>query len=148
MARSTMSSAPPPQSDALRNGGALESESTTGLLRRLGEDLATLLRKELALASSEISQTVTDAQRGIASVAMGGAVLFAGLIFLLLAATAALAQVVETWLAALIVGGVVAVIGYAMLAAGKRKLKPSALKLERTQQSLREDTELLHRRTQ
>lgn len=146
MARSTSyippSSTMPPPSDVVH-----ETETTGGLLRRLGEDLATLLRKELALATSEISQSVTEARRGVSGIATGGAVLFAGFLILLLAATAALAEVMEAWLAGLIVGGIVAIIGYAMLAAGRKKLSAGSLKPERTQESLRQDSELLRRRT-
>lgn len=147
MARNSSTSPPPTQGNG-RPSTAFEADSTVGLLRRLGDDLSTLLRKELGLATAEISQAVEGAQKGLMSVATGGAVLFAGFLFLLLAGTAALAKVVEMWAAALIVGAIVAVVGYVMVSAGKKKLKPSTFKLDRTQDALREDAELLHRSSQ
>lgn len=122
--------------------------STTGLLRRLGDDLASLLRKELALATSEVSRSVQDAKQGVAGIATGGAVLFAGFLILLLALTVALAQVMEAWLAGLIVGGIVCIIGFVMLNAGRKKMSATSMKPERTQQSLKQDSELLRRRVQ
>jgi Putative Actinobacterial Holin-X, holin superfamily III len=130
------------------NGSALEHESTGSLFRRLGEDFAALLRKEMALATSEVSRAITDIQTAIASVATGAAVLFAGFFVLLLAAAAALAQVMPAWLAGLIVGGAVVIIGFVMLSAGRKKLQSSTLKPERTQESVREDAEMLRRKMQ
>jgi len=151
MARST----PNPPSSSPPDGGFGASEARNGngssavsLLRRLVDDLSTLVRKELALATAEISQSLHSVQKGVASVAVGGAVCFAGFLFLLVAATAALAQTMDTWLAALIVGAIVAIVGYAMLAAGKKKLEQSDLKLKRTQESLHQDRELIKGRTQ
>jgi uncharacterized membrane protein YqjE len=151
MARST----PNPPSSSAPDGGFGASEAGNGngssavtLLRRLVDDLSTLVRKELALATAEISQSLHSVQKGVASVAVGGAVCFAGFLFLLVAATAALAQTMDTWLAALIVGAIVAIVGYSMLAAGKKKLEQSDLKLKRTQESLHQDRELIKGRTQ
>ena len=42
------------------------------------------------------------------------------------------------WLAPLIVGVIVSVVGWAILVAGKKKMEPSNLRPERTQRSLRE----------
>jgi hypothetical protein len=124
----------------------MDSESPVGLLRRLADDVTNLLRKELALATSEVSQTVETTRSGLVSLAAGGGVLFAGLLFLLGAATAALAQVMDLWLAALIVGAVVTLIGWIMVASGKKKMKPDRMKLERTRDSLRDDAHLMSRR--
>jgi len=78
--------------------------------------------------------------------ATGGAVLFAGILVLLQGAVFALAHIVSDWLAALIVGAAVPVIGFVMIQSGKKKLTPSALKPVRTQDSLRKDKEMVERR--
>ena len=83
------------------------------------------LRKELALVTAEISTTVRDAKRGVAAVATGAAVLFAGFLLLLGALTAGLAQAMPVWLSSLIVGVVTVIVGYVLLAAGKKKVKPA-----------------------
>jgi hypothetical protein len=66
-----------------------------------------------------------------------------GAFFLLLAAVYGLSNVVEPWLAALIVGGVVTLIGVIMLASGRRKLEPAAVAPRRTAAALRKDTEMI-----
>ncbi|MDB6012210.1 MAG: hypothetical protein JWL65_4460 [Gammaproteobacteria bacterium] len=123
-----------------------EPESTMGLLRRLMDELSTLLRQEVSLARAEFAESLSAAKTGVASIATGGAVLFAALLVLLETAILALAQVMVPWLAALIVGVIVGIAGYLMLQAGRKKLGPSALKPTRTQESLRRDAEVLGRR--
>ena len=71
----------------------------------------------------------------------------AGVSALLAAAILALAKVVEPWLAAAIVGIAISVIGFVLLQAARSKLRPSALKPERTSESLRRDAQVVARRT-
>jgi hypothetical protein len=54
-----------------------------------------------------------------------------------------LSNVVEPWLAALIVGGVVTLVGAILLASGRRKLEPRNMVPSRTTESLRRDTEVV-----
>jgi xanthine/uracil permease len=77
---------------------------------------------------------------------MGGAVAFAGFLVLLEALVLGLSERLAPWLAALIVGVVVAIIGYIMLHTGRKRLEPAVLKPRHTQESLRRDQELLERR--
>jgi membrane glycosyltransferase len=123
-----------------------EPQSTVGLLRKLMDELSTLLRQELSLARAEVADSLSAAKTGVASIAAGGAVLFAALLVILETAILALAQVMVAWLAALIVGVIVGIAGYVMLHAGRKKLEPSALKPTQTQESLRRDAEILGRR--
>lgn len=127
----------------LRSVGSPEYESTPSLLRRLVDDVGTLFAQEISLLKAETTRSIGDMKAAAVSMAMGGAVAFVGLIFLLLAAVYGLSNVVEPWLAALIVGGVVTLIGIIMLATGRRKLEPSAIAPRRTAESLRKDTEML-----
>jgi uncharacterized membrane protein len=116
--------------------------SVPQLLRRLVDDTATLVRKELALATSEISKSVNDAKAGAVSMVAGGAVLYLGIMFLLAAATLALALFMRGWAAALIVGGVVTLVGVVMVLGGKKKMEPD---LRRTGESLRKDRDMIER---
>jgi hypothetical protein len=124
-----------------RSTRPLEDESAPGLLGRLIEDVTGLFRNELALARAETMEAAHTAKAGIGAVATGGAVALLGGMALVAAAVLGLANVMEAWLAALIVGGVLAIVGYAMINAGKKRLEPSNFKLERTQESLRRDKE-------
>jgi len=125
----------------MRRTRPLEDESAPGLLGRLIEDVTSLLRNEMALARAETMEAAQTAKRGVGAVATGGAIALLGGIALVAAAVLGLATVVAAWLAALIVGVVLAVIGYAMLNAGRKRLEPSNFTLDRTQESLRRDKE-------
>lgn len=124
-----------------------EAESTGGLLSRLMSELATLFRKEVALAKAELTQAAAQTKRGVMAMAMGGAVLFAGAAVLLAAIVMLLAQVMAAWLAALLVGALLAIVGLVMLQSGKKQFNPAGLKPERTQESLRKDKDVITRRS-
>lgn len=110
-----------------------------GLFADLFRETATLIRTEVELAKTELTAKAGEAAGGAAFVAAGGLVAFLGAIFLLAAATLALAQVVAPWLAALIVGGVVTAIGVVLMLMGRNRLQPRNLQPERTLETLRED---------
>lgn len=135
------SAVPAPGSDDDR-----ESQSAFGLLRRLTDELTTLLRQELALATAEIFRSMRVLLAGAASVAVGGAVLFSGLLAMLAAAVLGLATVLQPWLAALVIGAAIACIGVILVLAGVRSLDPSTLKPARTAESLRRDKDVITRR--
>ena len=115
--------------------------SVGGLLRQLTHEVPSLITKELALAKAELSESIRATKAGAASVATGGAVLLGGFIVLLMSAVYGLSEVMEPWLAALIVGGVVVVIGLIMVSAGKKKFEASSFKPERTMNSVNKDKE-------
>lgn len=123
----------------------IRGASTLTLLRRLMDELTTLLRQEMALATSELIGSLGRLTAGIVSIATGGAVLFSGFLVLLAAAVLGLTNVVEPWLAALIVGGVVTIVGVVMVLAGRKAVDPSMLKPRRSAESLRKDKDVLTR---
>src|SRR5262245_65220228 len=126
-----------------RSVDARDYDSTPSLLRRLADDVGMLLAQEVALLKAETARSIGDLKASTASIAIGGAVAFMGGFFLLLAAVYGLSSVVQPWLAALIVGGVVTLIGLIMLAAGRRKLEPAAVAPRRTAAALRKDAEMI-----
>lgn len=128
------------------SNGDRKSQSAFGLLRRLTDELATLLHQELALATAEVFRSMRVMLAAAASLAVGGAVLFTGLLAMLAAAVLGLATVLHAWLAALIIGAAVTVIGITLVSVGIRALDPSALKPSRTAESLRKDRDVLTRR--
>jgi hypothetical protein len=132
---------PGPSSDDER-----EAQSAFGLLRRLTDELTTLLRQELALASAEVSRSMRSMLGGAASLAAGGAVLFTGILAMLAAAVLALATVLQAWLAALVIGAAVTVIGIVLVSVGIRSIDPATLKPVRTAESLRRDKNVITRR--
>jgi hypothetical protein len=123
-----------------------ESQSSFALLRRLTDELSTLLRQELALATAEISRSMRVMLAGATSLAVGGAVLYTGLLAMLAAAVLGLATVLRPWLAALVIGAAVTAIGIVLVSIGVRSLDPSTLKPSRTAESLRRDKDVITRR--
>jgi len=123
-----------------------ETESTVSLVRRLMDETTTLFRQEIALATREISGSLLTFLSAVASVAAGGALLFAGLLVLLAAAVLGLSTVMRPWLAALSVGVIACVIGYVIVHFGRKALKPSALVPTRSAESLRHDKDVLARK--
>lgn len=117
------------------------------LLKQLMREVPALLTNEIALAKSEMRENMQQTKAGLASVATGGAVLLGGFIILLLAAVYALGNVVAPWLAALIVGAVATLVGFAMVQAGKKKFQSESLRPDRTMNSLHKDKETIRGRT-
>lgn len=122
------------------------SQSAMDLLRRLTDELATLLRQELVLASAEVTRAMRLLLASAGALAVGGAVLFAGILAMLAAAVLGLATVLQPWLAALVIGAAVAVIGITLLSVSIRSLDPATLKPARTTESLRKDRDVITRR--
>jgi hypothetical protein len=110
-----------------------------GLLSDLARQFTLLLRQEMALARAEIVGKVGQLGSASALVAAGGLIAFAGLLYLLAAATLGLGTVVEMWLAALIVGAVVVVLGVGVALIGRARIQASNLAPLRTVRSLKDD---------
>jgi uncharacterized membrane protein YqjE len=122
------------------------SQSVAALLQRLTRELGMLLRNELALASAELTQALRKTLTAVIMAALGGAVLFAGLLALLAAAVLGLSQVMTAWMAALTIGGIVCVVGAVSLAIGSRSLRTQNLKPQRVSRSLSKDKEVITRK--
>lgn len=125
-------------------------KSLVALLADLTRDTVELVRQEIALARAELSEKVSTAQGALSSMAIGAAVLLAGLFLLLQAAVQGLALVLPPdlaqWLSPLLIGIAVIVIGWVMLRAGRSKLDPGNLAPHRTMESLRRDKAVVQER--
>lgn len=126
-------------------------KSLATLLSDLSRETVDLIQKEIALAKAEMSQKVASAQTAVVSMAAGGAVAFAGLILLLIGVANIVAMILPEnlapWLAPLLVGLVVALVGYGMIKGGKSKLDAESLKPQRTIDSLQADKAVLQEKT-
>ncbi len=118
-----------------------DDRSLGELFASLSRDTTTLVRKEIELAKTELSEKAAKALRNVASLAVGGLVAYAALILILAAVAIGLAQVMEPWLAVLIVGLVVAVIGLVLVSKGISALKNMSFVPEKTIETLKEDKE-------
>lgn len=125
-----------------------DERSVGSLISDLFQKSALLVRKEIQLGKAEMNEKVSQIGTGVGSLAVGGAIAFAGFLVLLAAASLGLAAAWEPaqthpWLAPLIIGGVVALIGLMMLSKGRKNLKPENLTPRRTMESVRRDKEFV-----
>jgi len=124
-----------------------DNRGLIALFSDLFRETSKLVHQEAQLAKAEMSEKVSEVGKGIAAIAIGGAIIFAGFIVLLFAASNGLAMFLPEehamWLAPLIVGLAVIVLGFIALAMGKHELSASNLQPSRTVESLRRDTELV-----
>lgn len=118
-----------------------DERSLGDLFAELSRETSTLMRQEIALAKTELSQKATNAAKDIAYIAAGGAIAYIGAIVLAFAAVYALAELIWPWLAALIVGAVIAGIGAYLAQRGIKKLKQMSFVPQQTVESLKEDKE-------
>src|SRR5215207_136232 len=110
------------------------------LFSDLTRETSTLLRREVQLAKAELTQSATEAMRGIGVLAAGGAAAYAGLLFVLLAVVFGLITAgLEPWLAALIVGLVVVATGAVLVLRAREALKPANLAPQQTVETLKAD---------
>ncbi len=112
------------------------SPSVAALLRGLFDDAGALARTEIELVRTETRANLRSAQHAVGAMATGAAVLHAGLLALVACAVIALDRYMERWLAALIVGGALTVIGLIMMLSAKRKISADLLKPEHTLNTL------------
>jgi xanthine/uracil permease len=119
-----------------------DERSLGDLFSDLSRETTTLVRKEVQLAKAELTQSATEAARGIGMLVAGGAVAYAGLLFLLLAIVFGLIEAGwDAWLSALVVGLVVVAIGAVLVLRARESLKPANLAPQKTVETLKEDAE-------
>jgi predicted phage tail protein len=127
-------------------------KSLPTLFSDLTREMVDLVRQEIALGRAEVSQKISTAQAALTSLAIGAAIILAGLFLILQAVVRGLAMVLPPemapWLAPLIVGAVVAIIGYVMLKGGSAKLNADNLMPHRTMESLQRDKGLAKEKVQ
>ena len=120
-----------------------ETRGLTDLIAQLGGDLAALVRKESELVRAEVSENLNAAGKAVADVAAGGLLLVAALLVLLQALVLALSKLMDPIWASLLVGLVVAGVGYLLVRTGMKAISLSGLKPDRTARQLKKDAELM-----
>jgi hypothetical protein len=146
--------APPPHAD---------DRSLGDLLSELASETTTLVKQEIALAKTEIREEVTaatneakTAAKNVGFIAAGGAVAYTGLIAIVIGLGWLLGEILggAEWLGILLVGLIVAAVGYALVKKGLTTLrheldalKNTDLTPERTIKTLKEDKEWLKHET-
>ena len=128
---------------------ALRQERSIGeLFGQLTQDLSLLVRQETQLAKTEIQEKISRASRDLVALAAGGIVALIGGFALAAAIILLLVDPVglEPWVAALVVGVLLAGGGYVMLQKGLRDLKTMDPAPRRTVESVKEDIQAIKER--
>lgn len=122
------------------------SEPSLGqLFSDLSRQASTLVREEVALAKTEMSQIATEAGSYLGYLVVGGLIAYAGLLALMAGVIILLGRAIDPWIAALLVGLLTAAIGGAMAKHGMDQLKRMDFTPDETIESLKEDKEWLKR---
>ena len=116
-----------------------DDRSLGELFSELAQETTTLVRHEVNLAKIEMSEKASRAGKHVGFLAAGGAVAYAGLLAIIAGVIFLLNAVMPLWLAALLVGLVVAVVGYFLVRRGLDALKREDFVPRETMETLKED---------
>lgn len=121
-----------------------DDRSLGDLFADLSRETTTLVRQEINLAKTEMTQKATRAGKDAGFLVAGGAVVYAGVLAILAAIILALGQAgVPWWLSALIVGVVVAGIGYVLIRRGLDNLKHEDMAPRQTIDTIKGDIDAI-----
>jgi hypothetical protein len=118
-----------------------EDRSLGELFAELASDTSTLVRQEVALAKTELTQNATRVGTHVGSLVVGGAVGYAAFLSVMAAAIIGLGRVIPVWVAALVVGVVVAVVAWWLISSALRALRETDVVPRRTVETLKEDAQ-------
>ena len=128
-----------------------DDRSLGQLLKELTHESSILLRQEVDLAKTEMSEKASRVGANLGSLAIGGGVALLGALALLAFAIYGLQALlrqfmdpdIAVWLAPLLIGVVLAVVGYSLIKKALETLKRESIAPQRTTQSLQENKEWL-----
>ena len=127
-----------------------EESSIVYLLKKLRDDTTTLVRDEISLAKTEISEKIASISRNVGYLAVGALVAYAAVILFLqgiglllrdLFISGGMNQASASLLGFLIVGGVIGIIGALLIVKALNTLKNEPVAPTKTAETLREDKE-------
>jgi hypothetical protein len=126
-----------------RQANTSDQRSLGELFSDLSQKASLLARQEVQLAKLEMQQKAKEASREITTIVVGGFLANAALLAFTAALIIGLGQVMDLWLAALIVSALFALIAALLIAKGIAALKAMNPVPEQTLTTLREDKEWL-----
>jgi hypothetical protein len=116
------------------------SEKPLGeLFSDLASDMSNLVRQEVELAKVEVGQKAKHIGRNIGYLVVGGAIAYAALLAVIAAIILLLDNVMPSWGASLLVGVVVAGIGWLLIGKAVSALQQTDVTPRETVETLKED---------
>ena len=119
----------------------IEERPLGELFSDLVNETTTLVKNEVALAKVELTQKATKVGRNIGSLVIGGAIGYAALLAICAAAILLLSTVMPAWLAAVIVGVIIAAVSWMLISKAITTLRNMELKPQETVESIKEDAQ-------
>lgn len=120
------------------NGRASEERSMGELFSELTSEARTLVRQEIELAKTEMTEKATRVGKDAGMITAGGIIAYMGAFVLLAAAVIGLGHLIGYASSALIVGLIVVGVGVALAMKGRSDLKQASLSPDRTKQTVKE----------
>jgi MFS family permease len=120
-----------------------DERSLGDLFSELAAETGTLIRHEVALAQTEITEKATTVGKNVGYLAVGGAVGYAAVLAILAGIILGLANFIPAWASALIVGVVVGIVAYVLITSALAELKKTELTPEESVESIKEDAKWL-----
>ncbi len=120
-----------------------DERSLGELFAELSSETSTLVRQEVQLAKVELSHKASEVGKDVGYLAAGAAVLYAGMLAILAGLILLLGQLgfIALWFSALLIGIIVAAIGYFLVWWGLKAIKQTPLVPQQTIETLKEDKE-------
>ena len=130
-----------------------EEKSLGDLFSELASETGTLVRQEVALAQTELTQKAVKVGTNVGYLVVGGAVGYTALFAILAAVIIGLAQLISrvtgweymtsAWISSALVGIVVGIVAYVLITGALAKLKQTELTPKETVETLKEDAQWL-----
>ena len=115
--------------------------SVPEVLQDIVGNLQEIIRSEFRLAKTEVKEEASRAAKPVAAFGAGLVLGFYGIGFLLLASVYGLSMVMAGWLAALIVGAILAVVAMGLIGSSAKKLKSVNPTPNKTMRSIEENVQ-------
>jgi hypothetical protein len=117
-----------------------DNRSIGDLIAELSRETGQLVRKEVELATTEMTAKARRAGGHVGIAAAGGALAHAGLLVLLAALVLGLSELgIAPWLSAVIVGVLTIIVGYLLVNKGLAALRSTSVAPTRAMESIKED---------
>lgn len=120
-----------------------EEKSLGDLFSELATETSSLVRQEVALAQTELTQKATRVGKNLGYLAVGGFVAYAAMLAILAGVIILLGQAIPLWLSAIIIGLVVGGTGYFLISSALAELKKTDPVPRDTVETIKEDAKWL-----
>lgn len=121
------------------NENRAENKPLGDLFSDLAGEMSELVRKEVALAKMEVGQKARHIGKNIGYLVVGGAIAYAAMLAIIAGIVMLLDGVMPNWVAAIVVGVVVGIIGWLLIGKARAALEATDITPQQTVETLKED---------